>query len=155
MLSIEKKPDFVRTAFYFIFVIGIFFNIHTSLPPKNELLVMVHNPFLSYDLRERLKMGSPFYEYIQFIKKEIPEDATIILPPQNSGWGMYGNFFYMQHYLYPRTLIGGYGGVGDLDSADYALLVEGDSLWPDENRLSSLEIDYLQMEPQLGVVKLR
>lgn len=144
-----------QTIVIFLVITAILFNIYRSLPPKNELLVMVHNPFLSYNLRERLKMGSPFYEYIQFIKERTPPDTTIILPPQDSDWGMYGNFFYMQHYLYPRTLIGGYGGTGDLNLADYALLVEGDSLWPSQDRLSGLEINYLQTEPQLGIVKLK
>jgi len=156
MSDIKKKFSFFQKGFLFTLFLILIFNFYYSLPPKEEIQVMIHNPFLSYPLRERLKMGSPFYEYLKFVKKNTPKDATIILPPQESSWDLYGNFFYMQYYLYPRTLLASSGQETVLENADYALLVEGkDEIWPSSLILKGLNIQYLQASPKLGIIKIK
>jgi hypothetical protein len=44
-----------------------------------------------------------FSEYIQFLREEIPEDAKVILPPNNSSPPI-DNLGYMQYLLYPREI---------------------------------------------------
>lgn len=152
----KNNTIFVRSGFLITLFFILIFNLYYALPPKEEIQVMVHNPNLPYPLRERLKMGSPFYEYIQFIKTNIPEGATVILPPQESDWGLYGNFFYMQYYLYPRQLVGSSYFKGNPKNADYALVVKDKAgIWPPRSLIKGIDIKYLQTNPELGIINLK
>lgn len=131
------------TLFLFISI----FHLIYILPPKQELQVIYRNPFLSYQQRLRLKLGSPFYEYIQFLKTNIPADSTVAIPPETRDWGMYGNFLYMKYWLYPRRL------TTDISRADYSLIVQSEeAIWP-KNRTAS-QIQTLQTSPLLGFQRL-
>lgn len=44
-----------------------------------------------------------FSEYVQFLREEIPEDARVILPPNNSSPPI-DNVGYMQYLLFPREI---------------------------------------------------
>ncbi len=125
---------------WFVLILAVFLNLFYALPSKDEFQVIFHNPLLSYQSRLRLKLGSPFYEYIIFLKANIPENSTVAIPPETEEWGMYGNFLYMQNWLFPRSL------TTDLSKADYAIVVD---YWPKDANA----INYLPSE-NLGFTKL-
>jgi hypothetical protein len=85
----------------------------------------------SYDDRMREKVGFVFYNFTQFIVKNTPENANLLIPPQAFPWPQSGNGAYMRYFVYPRNV--GNGGKYPLDSIetlrdfDYVLLAWGES----------------------------
>ena len=122
-----------------VLILAIGLNLIYALPPKDELLVMLHQPLLPYQQRLRLKLGSPFYEYLQFLYREIPPTASVAIPPETQEWGMYGNFLYMQSWLYPRPV------TTDQNLADYSLVI----------RTPSAAARFMDDFSGLGVINLR
>jgi len=57
----------------------------------------------SYDEKMRRKWGW-YYDFICFIKENTPEDASILLPPQNSRYPKIGNLSFNGYFLVPRSL---------------------------------------------------
>lgn len=70
------------------------------------------------------------YTYAQFLKKNIPEDASVYIPPQKVPWLMEGNPHYFRWFLYPRNLISGpFDAKAELPSdIEYVLISTGG--WP-------------------------
>lgn len=123
---------------------------------------MLHNPFLSYEMRLRLKLGSPFYEYIKYLQKNIPVDAIVQLPPQLPAWDNYGSGTYMNYFLYPRKLIWTQLVKDKISpNATYALVIRGHTtpdsvnapIWPENYSTNSANL--LQTNPELGFIKLK
>lgn len=56
-----------------------------------------------YDYMMNIKYGY-FYQYIKFIKSVVPENSSILLPPQKNPWQYEGNQRLSRFFLYPRTL---------------------------------------------------
>jgi hypothetical protein len=146
----------------FILLFVLFVNLLFALPHKNELLVILHNPFLSQEDRFRLKVGSPAFEYLRFLKENTPSDAVISLPPDQPEYRLYGNYLYMNYFLYPRKLIPSYDSNSTPSaSATHALVIMGVNrqtnqdccLWPVDT--DTKNTNYLQTTPILGVVKLK
>lgn len=49
----------------------------------------------------RLAFGDAFWEYIDFIRRTVPEDAIVIIPPEAVDVAL-GSEGIMQYYLFPR-----------------------------------------------------
>ncbi|MEM4326289.1 MAG: hypothetical protein QXU40_03230, partial [Candidatus Pacearchaeota archaeon] len=76
----------------------------------------------------RYTWGSLFYDYMNFIKNNTPEDATIVIPPQEGPWLSTGNAGLVRYFLYPRFVInGGYDYLPN-KKFDYVLLAKGEWL---------------------------
>lgn len=69
--------------------------------PKNFVL------FKSDDLKLRTKLDRKVLDYYEFIKRNTPENAKILIPPQAHPWPMTGNAAYSRYFLYPRHLVSG------------------------------------------------
>ena len=140
-----------------IVTITIGINLWFGMPPRHEFQVILHNPFLSQDMRLRLKMGSPLYEYVKFLQSNLPKNTTIALPPYSATWHPYGDQLYMNYFLYPRKTIATQDiGTAPSLQADYALVVRSskDVLWPADKKMLSTAT-YIQTQPELGFVKLK
>jgi hypothetical protein len=51
----------------------------------------------------RLSYGSAFAEYIEFLRRVIPEDALVVIPPPGVD-PPFGEMPFVQYYLFPRRL---------------------------------------------------
>lgn len=91
----------------------------------------------------RVKLGWFYYDYIQFIKRQTPEDAVVLVPPQGFPWPATGNVAYLRYFLYPRYLINGDERESRVDlkkeGVEYVLLDWGES---------RTEYDYTQGWPK-------
>lgn len=85
----------------------------------------------TYDEKMREKVTEEFYNYVQFVKNYTPDDATILIPPQNFPWPQTGNIPYMRYFLYPRKLTNSVSDLTDsgvdFKELDYVLLAWGES----------------------------
>ena len=45
-----------------------------------------------------------YYDYINFVKQIVPENSSILLPPQENPWQNEGNQRLSRYFLYPRTI---------------------------------------------------
>ncbi len=134
-------------------------NIILSLPPKEELLVILHNPTLSYPLRQRLKLGSPLFEYINFILDRTSPQSVVVIPPQTVSFGMIGNYFFMKSALYPRKVINGSFVQTIPVNTTHILIVQNYSgqenfpfIWPEN--FDSKKAIYLDDSHKLGIFPL-
>lgn len=100
-----------------------------------------------YEYIMRSKYGY-FFDYIMFVKKNTPENSTILLPPQQYPWQLEGNQRLVRSFLYPRTLYSAHE-INFPDDFDYVLLTWGSDVfssgkkspygWPKES-LNAKEI---------------
>ncbi len=55
------------------------------------------------DVIMKVKYGY-YYDYVKFVKQIVPENASILLPPQENPWQNEGNQRLTRYFLYPRTI---------------------------------------------------
>ncbi len=138
-------------------------NLLQVLPKKSDLTLIYRNPTLSYDLKMRLKIGTPLYEYLIFLQRNLPIDAIVAEPPQMHPWAYTGNGAFLNYFLYPRRLVQVNLPTDPPPAeATHSLLVWGDSFTENQNLygwpkidLSTYEIIYMQKDPPWGIVKLK
>lgn len=105
----EKKPStFYNIVNFFVFGVFIWllaFNLNaiSSSLVKNGYSI-INKPLASKDEKMRLKWGD-FYDYVNFVKENTPEDAIIMFPPKTRPWLSVGNEQLVRYFLYPRTII--------------------------------------------------
>lgn len=96
-----------------------------------DLKFIFFNRNLETTEKMKIKVGSFIYDYSQFIKNNTPENATILVPPQNNPWPQTGNVGYFRYFLYPRRLINGQEFDPGIDlrenKIDYVLIAWGES----------------------------
>ena len=85
----------------------------------------------SYDDKMKEKVGTVFYNFTQFIVKNTPENAYLLIPPQAFPWPQTGNGAFMRYFVYPRdvAIAGEYAFDRDdveLKDFDYVLLAWGE-----------------------------
>lgn len=87
--------------------------------------------FSPYELKMRHKLGWKIIDYYEFIKRNTPENAKILIPPQGFPWPMSGNAAYSRYFLYPRHLISGKEKEPGTDlkkeNIKYVLIIWGES----------------------------
>lgn len=105
-----------------------------SLKPfiSENIRTIIQNPFASYDEKMSKDTGGFFYSYVQFVKKNTPENSKILLPPFPAyPWPQTGNEPYIRYFLYPRTLLNGgqFEPMHDYskEGIDYVLIAWGET----------------------------
>lgn len=92
---------------------------------------IVTHLFLSYK-EKQLKALSEF-SYLNFIKENTPETASIGIPPQMPPWLTTGNEGYVRYFLFPRKIV----KIPDKNKipefAEYLLIDKGEWAVPDPN----------------------
>jgi len=154
---------FSNAILLFAVIGAILINQLNSLPKKEELLLIRDNPFLSYDLKMRIKLGPELYEYFQFLQKNLPKEAIVYIPPMESPWGYTGNPAIVRYFLYPRKILPGNFQLQSFPKeATHALLVWGEGQgkeckicgWP-KSEYREEDVVYLRKDLPWGVIILR
>ena len=118
-----------------------------SLAIDKDIFFMLSNPFASHDSKMNEKVGFLFYEYTSFIKTNVPEESTILIPPQGYPWPQTGNFAYLRYFLYPRKVLSGKEYLPEVDyikdDIDYVLIAWGETI--------ATEYDYTHGWPKFDV----
>ncbi len=124
-----------RKLVLFFLLVTLLSNLGAILPDLKQGLRML-NPtrlqiFLPKEDKLRHKVGIFIYEYAEFIKRQTPEDAVILVPPQGFPWPATGNIAYFRYFLYPRNLINGAEKEPKVDlgkeGVEYVLLAWGET----------------------------
>jgi hypothetical protein len=98
----------------------------------SDIFVLTHLDY-SYNDKMRESWGL-YYDYIKFVKENTPENASILVPPQQTPWLSTGNVGLDRYFLYPRILVnGGVDASDGLGKYDYVLLVWGEWNGADKN----------------------
>lgn len=89
----------------------------------------------SYDYKmTALDRWSNYYDYIKFVKENTPENAFILVPPQQLPWNSTGNVGLDRYFLYPRNLENGsLNEPIDSSKYNYVLIVWGEWYIDDKN----------------------
>lgn len=153
----------LQSLLLFFVIAAVAINLIHSLPSKDQLTLIYRNPNLALNLKYRLKIGSPLYEYLVFLQQNLPEDAVVAEPPQMHPWAYTGNGAFLNYFLYPRRLVQVNTPTDPIPlAATYSLLIWGESHsddkslygWP-KTDISSYEITYFQKDPPWGIIKLK
>ncbi len=157
--------DFLSRSLFlvslFLLVVYFFNNLSKSLSLsfKNTLYIFTHLD-ATYDDKMR-KVWGFYYDYMKFVKENTPENATIVIPPQQAPWLSEGNVALSRYFLYPRKLLNGYYDSLPKEHFDYVLLAYGtwrankdeDYGWP-KVELEASEIIYLDPKNnEVGKIK--
>lgn len=146
-LFINQKVQMMKKIYNriisIVFLIILFFSFNKSLSSVigfsyKELRVVKNFLFLSRGEKMRLRFGK-FYDYMQFVKKNTPENAVIAAPPQINPWPKTGNDSYDYYFLFPRIIISSVSKdkLPDNKNLTHVFLVKGDgqeedpsTIWP-------------------------
>ena len=94
-------PAIIVFLVYFV-VINISYVANESF--NRDFYILFH-PLNSYDQKMYYQWGD-FYRFMVFVKNNTPENATIVIPPQQDPWLMgSGNDNFVRAFLYPRKFI--------------------------------------------------
>jgi hypothetical protein len=94
----------------------------------------------SLSQNQALKVYGEKMKFIGFVKKKIPENSILLIPPNTLPWRHTGDFYLMQAWLYPRKIIStkhsGFLSPKVYFSTDYVLISsesDGKTIhtWPD------------------------
>jgi len=117
---IKKKLSLI----FLLVLLG--FNLYTIYPQiRREMSLIKRNLWAGYDWKMGEKLGNNFYQYTKFLLKEIPENASVMIPPTRFPWPQTGNKYYLNYFLYPRKLLD--WDKNNLKKADYILALWGES----------------------------
>lgn len=162
-MNLFRVSFFSNAILLFALIGAVLINQLNSLPKKEELLLIRDNPFLSYDLKMRIKLGPELYEYFQFLQKNLPEEATVYIPPMMEPWGYTGNPAIVRYFLYPRKIIPSkFEDKNIPKEATHALLVWGEGQekdcgicgWPKVD-YKAKDIIYLREDLPWGIIVLK
>jgi hypothetical protein len=120
-----QKLQFIVMVLPLLFISNITKVVDSAI--ASDVFVLSH---LNYSYSDKLRNSwGIYYDYMEFIKKNTPEDSSILLPPKAYPWFLTGNIEFSRYFLFPRTLIN--GNEKDprvsLDSVDYVLIDYGES----------------------------
>lgn len=106
----DKKKIYGLVSFLLVLLLVLFNIKRIGKRMVNEIKVFNQANFQVFDSDEikiRTKLDWRVLDYYEFIKRNTPEDAKILIPPQAHPWPMTGNAAYSRYFLYPRYLISG------------------------------------------------
>jgi hypothetical protein len=105
---IEKMKLFAYFAFCLSILI-IVINYYRIAPMITKSINSLNKELIFASNQDKLskKIGPKVIDFYEFIKRNTPEDAVILIPPQALPWPMIGNAAYSRYFLYPRHLISG------------------------------------------------
>ena len=93
----------------------------------SDIFVLSH---LNYSYADKLRNSwGMYYDYMEFIKENTPENSTILVPPKAYPWFLTGNIEFNRYFLYPRNLINGNekDSKVNLDNIDFILIDFGET----------------------------
>jgi len=129
LLNNNEKKSHVLLCVILFFVLVQYIIVDFKGIKKTQPLFILKNFGLSYDQKMGISIGKVPYDYIMFVKKIIPEDSTVLIPPQGYPWPQTGNVAYLRYFIYPRKLINGNekDPKVDLKSLDFVLIDYGET----------------------------
>jgi len=129
--SKNAKEKLFLVVFFFL-LLFYFVSSFTKVSSRifNDFTFISTHLNYSYDDKMR-KVWSFYYDYMKFVKKNTPENATILIPPQSHHWLSTGNGWLNRYFLYPRKQIHGEISSIPSDGYDYILIAKG--LWYNNN----------------------
>lgn len=71
---------------------------------RNELTLIIREPFLTYDQKMSREYWG-FYSAMKEVVRLTPADATLLIPPQGNPWEVEGNGAMVRYFIYPRKLM--------------------------------------------------
>lgn len=96
--------------------------------------------------------GNDFLQYVYFLRKEVPEDATVILPPSAERFYLNSRGF-MQYFLFPRDLVA-CGSIESIECLDHlqnpSSFVISEGGFPPTNLIESTK-EFIPFQNSLGV----
>lgn len=106
-IEVKKNTKEIVTTLIIsgFFAIFLFQNGATLFYILRQVREIIRKPNASYSEKMEFAWGSNIYKYVEFIKKNTPEDSTILIPPRDDPWGVEGNDQLMRGFLYPRKVI--------------------------------------------------
>lgn len=123
-ISNKRMGVLIVTVSFFLLSIGGIVDIINNAV-YSDIYVFLHWNS-SYDLKMTERWGI-YYQYIQFVKNNTPENSTILVPPQELPWYSTGNVALDLYFLFPRTLgNGNFNNSIDLEKYDYVMLSWGE-----------------------------
>lgn len=97
----KLKNNSIPTLIIWLAVLGVFF---VSLRSTLAIAVQTTVPFsASYDGKMEYLWGD-FYRYLEVVRKIVPDNAPIGIPPQKSPWLKEGNALLVRSMLYPHHI---------------------------------------------------
>lgn len=111
-VKIKSKREKFFAFLSFVPIVGLLFLNLIEIRPRVVKALKIFDYknmiiFSPYELKIRHKIGAPVIDYYEFIKRNVPENEKILIPPQGCPWPMTGNAAYSRYFLYPRHLISG------------------------------------------------
>ena len=88
-------------AFY-LSVVGFFCLILLSASTFSRLPFIIKEEKMGYESKFGVQ-----YKYLELLAQHVPNDATVLLPPQDEKWPAIGNQPVVRYFLYPRDLVSG------------------------------------------------
>ena len=112
---------------------------------KTNFFVLNH---LNYNYGQKMtSTWGYYYDYMKFVKENTPEDAHILIPPQDGPWYAEGNVALSRYFVYPRRLYNGNYDSVSLNDMDYVMIAWGSWNIGDKNRYGwpkvKIDADYL------------
>jgi len=146
----KRKTFFAFVSFAMIFLLA-FSNLRKIKPRLKQGLKIFNYKnmiiFSPYNLKMRHKLGAYVVDYYEFVERNTPKDAKILIPPQGFPWPMTGNAAYSRYFLYPRHLISGKEREMGVDlkkeNIKYVLVIWGES--------GELQYDFTHGWPKFSV----
>lgn len=125
----ERKELKKHILFHGIILILItyycFTNVESSLPfIDRNFSFALSNPGANYDQKMEKYWGG-VYSFIAFVKRETPENSSIVLPDINAG-GFTGNQGMVRYFLYPRKLVS--SSNDNIPDANFLIATPGNEL---------------------------
>ncbi len=68
---------------------------------------VIAHPYATYNDKMRKAIGDLTYNYILFVDKYTPPNASLLIPPQAFPWPASGNVVYFRYFVYPRDISSG------------------------------------------------
>lgn len=103
-----KSDIYYLTSISLIFAIFLINNLlldASTLMPYVSAIIKNSNSSVDekYEYMMTLKYGS-YYKYVKLLKSIVPENSSLLLPPQKNPWQYEGNQRLTRNFLYPRIL---------------------------------------------------
>lgn len=136
-INIKISYDSAVEMLFVISVSWIFLLHSWSFVKYVSNISVSYSATLNYSNEEKLvyqlggnELSGWVYTYGEFINRNTPEDAAIIIPPQMESWQMEGNPWYFRWFVYPRKLLSTQEIVQPFpDEGRYILIAHGAWVW--------------------------
>lgn len=129
LLNNNERKSHILLHVTLFFILVQYAIVDFNSVKKAQPLFILKNSGLSHDQKMEISIEKVPYDYAMFVKNFIPEDSTILIPPQGYPWPQTGNVAYLRYFTYPRKLINGNerDPKVDLKDVDFVLIDYGET----------------------------